>query len=147
MSRLADAARKYMGVRFRHRGRSPQALDCVGLAWLAYKDCGEELPDYRLYGAEPARHGPRLTEAMKVALGEPIAVEPVDHSILRDGDVVVIRYEHEPHHVAVIGTHPLGYPSLIHAHGVYKRVLEQGLPPGLKMEKGGAITHVFRRPV
>jgi cell wall-associated NlpC family hydrolase len=147
MSRLADSARKFIGAKFRHRGRSPSKMDCVGLGLLAYKDCGVELPDYRHYQPDPARHGPGLLEYVKAALGDPIATEPVRYSDIQDGDIVVIRYVHEPHHVAVVGTHPLGYLSLIHAHGLYGFVLEQGMPPNIPLDGGAVITHVFRKPV
>lgn len=147
MSALAESARKYLGVKFRHRGRSAHALDCAGLVRVSYADLGVELEDYTLYSPEPARHGPKLTDYMIRALGQPIATEPVPYSSMQDGDVVVIRYEREPHHVAIVGTHPLGYLSLVHAHGLHGRVLEQGMPPKVKLESNGAITHLFRRTV
>jgi cell wall-associated NlpC family hydrolase len=147
MSALAEAARTFIGAKFRHRGRSPKMMDCVGLGLLAYEKCGVTLPDYRLYQPDPIKHGPNLTEYVKRALGDPVAVEPVKYSDMQDGDVVVIRYVHEPHHVAIVGQHPLGYLSLIHAHGLYGRVLEQGMPPGVALDHGAVITHVFRRPV
>jgi cell wall-associated NlpC family hydrolase len=147
MSALADSARKFIGAKFRHRGRSPKLMDCVGLVLLAYKELGVELKDYRLYPADPVRHGPNLTDHVRQALGDPVAVEPVKYADMQDGDVLVIRYVHEPHHVAVVGTHPLGYLTLIHAHGLYGRVLEQGLPPDIPLDHGAVITHVFRRPV
>lgn len=147
MSRLADAARSFIGAKFRHRGRSPKMMDCVGLGLLAYEKCGVTLPDYRLYQPDPARQGPNLIDYVKRAMGEPIATEPVKYEDIQDGDLVVIRYVHEPHHVAIVGTHPLGHLSLIHAHGLYGRVLEQGMPPGVPLEKGAVITHLFRKPV
>lgn len=147
MSRLADAARTFIGAKFRHRGRSPKMMDCVGLGLLAYQKCGVELPDHRHYQPDPARHGPGLLEYVERALGKPIATEPVPYSMIQDGDVVVIRYVHEPHHVAIVGTHPLGYLSLIHAHGLYGRVLEQGMPPDVPLDHGAVITHLFRKPV
>lgn len=39
------AARKYLGVRFRHRGRSSTGLDCVGLVMRSWYDCGVKLAD------------------------------------------------------------------------------------------------------
>ena len=91
MSSLVDAARKYLGVKFRHRGRSPRALDCAGLPWLAYKDLGVDLPDFRLYGPEP--HNDGLITHITAALGDPVAVAPVCESDLRAGDIAVIRFE------------------------------------------------------
>lgn len=147
MSRLADAARSFIGAKFSHRGRLPKKMDCVGLGILSYQKCGVDLPDHRLYQPDPTMHGPGLTEYVKRALGEPIALAPVKYEDMQDGDVVVIKYVHEPHHVAIVGRHPLGYLSLIHAHGLYGVVLEQGMPPGVPLDHGAKITHVFRRPV
>lgn len=144
---LSDAARKFIGAKFRHRGRTPKLLDCAGLVWIAYKECGVSLNDYTLYPADPVRHGNKLTDFVRKDLGDPVAVEPVKYSDIQEDDVLVIRYRHEPHHLAVVGRHPLGYLSLIHAHGLYGKVLEQGMPPGVQLDQGAVITHVFRRPV
>ena len=142
MTPLADAARAYIGTRFRHRGRKKTGLDCAGLVWIAYRDCGADLPDYRLYGPEPHRDG--LTQHATAALGEPVAVAPVPLDAVQDGDVLVIAFEHEPHHVAIVGSRDYGGTqalTLIHACGWNKRVLEQRLTPDVK------ITHVYRRAV
>lgn len=143
MSALADAARGFIGVPFRHRGRSRIGVDCVGLALLAYKDCGIELPDYRLYGREPHRDG--LVQRVTYALGDPVATAPVKRSLLQDGDVVLIRYEVQPHHAAVVGLRSYGGAealTLIHAEGVHGAVLEQRLTDDVISR----ITHVFRKP-
>ena len=137
MSALADAARQYIGVRFRHRGRDRRGLDCAGLVWAAYRDLGTTLPDFRLYGREPHRDG--LTTHVHAALGEPVSGP-------QDGDVLVMRFEREPHHVAVVGSHDyygIQALTIVHADGWNGRVLEQRLTPDMVSR----ITHVFRRPV
>ena len=144
MSALADAARAFDGVRFRHRGRTATGLDCVGLGVAAYAACGVAVPDFRLYGREPFRDG--MVRYMGAALGEPVAVAPVAADSLRDGDVVLIRFAVNPHHMAIIGSAEYGgVPALtlIHADGMVGRVLEQRLTPDV----AARITHVFRRPV
>ena len=137
MSALADAARQYIGVRFRHRGRDRRGLDCAGLVWAAYRDLGTILPEFLLYGREPHRDG--LTQHVQAALGAPV-IGP------QDGDVLVMRYEREPHHVAVVGSHDYAGTqalTIIHADGWNGRVLEQRLTPDMVSR----ITHVYRRPV
>lgn len=136
MSALADSARQFIGVKFRHRGRSRTGLDCVGLVVAAYNALGVALPDFRLYGREPFRDG--LLRHTEAALGPPVSEAPMD------GDVVVIRYHVNPHHVAIVGARDYGGQTaltLIHSEGSIGRVLEQRLTPDVK------ITHVFRRPV
>lgn len=150
MSQLCAKAREYINVPFRHRGRTARGMDCAGLVWLSYMGLGVELPDFLLYGREPHRDG--LITHMTAALGEPAKVAPVMASDLFPGDVIVFRFAVNPHHVAIVGRHPLGHLSIIHADGDAApvngqkrggRVLEQGLSADMIAR----ITHVFRRPV
>lgn len=143
MSAIVTSARKYLNVPFRHRGRSERYLDCAGLAWIAYRDCGVELPDYRLYSSEPSAHGPGLTHYIEAAIGSPVKVAPVRSRDLMAGDVVILRFVKEPHHVGIIGDYKFGGHTLIHADGHTGRVIETRLPDDVIKR----ITHVFRRPV
>lgn len=147
MSRLVDQARTYLGVPFRHRGRSELGLDCAGLGVRVYADLGVTLPDVERYGREPHKNG--LMQALETALGAPLWLgqvgEVVDRALLQPGDVVVIRFELQPHHVAFIGDDARHGLSLIHSYaglGVGK-VVEHGLDPSWQ----ALICAVFRRPV
>src|SRR5690242_9974129 len=102
MSALVTAARAYKGTPFLHRGRTRRGVDCVGLLVLAFRDCGYAPPDFTLYGREPSAHGPGLTHYMVAALGEPVAVAPVPAHRLLPGDVIVMRFKKEPHHVGMV---------------------------------------------
>lgn len=133
---LIEAARSCLGVKFRHRGRSERALDCAGLVWWSYHLCGVDLPDFRLYSREPSAHGPGLTHYVREALGEPV-------SDLQAGDVVILRFEREPHHMGIITEYPYGGFALIHACGHNGKVIEHRLAQDQK----NRITHAFRRPV
>lgn len=135
MSALVVAARKYLGVPFRHRGRTPRGLDCAGLVWLAYADCGVTLPDVRVYGREPHRDG--LRDAVRRALGDPLP-EGAD---LHPGDVLLMRFEVEPHHIALVGDYAHGGESLIHSFGDVGRVVEHRLDAFWR----GRILEVYRR--
>lgn len=141
MSRLVEAARRYLGVRFSHRGRSTRALDCAGLAWRAYYDCGVVLPDVRTYGREP--HNDGLVQHVRAALGQEFAAAPVRESQLQAGDIVLMRFQVEPHHVAIVTDYQFGGLGLIHADGQAGRVLQHRLAPDMVKR----ITHAFRRPV
>ena len=115
----------------------------------AYRDCGVELKDFELYEAEPAQHGPGLTERVREAMGPEVAVGPVSLDQLQLGDVLVIRFVREPHHVAIVGDYyKPGHFSIIHADAfphdaIRGRVIEQRLAPATL----ALVTHVFRRPV
>ena len=121
MSALVQAARQYLGVPFRHRGRTPKGLDCAGLIWLAYADLGVILPDVRIYGREPHRNG--LVEAVDRALGSAIIANP------QPGDVLLMRFNREPHHLGIVGDYAHGGLSLIHAYGTAGKVVEHRLDP------------------
>lgn len=141
MSALVDAARKYLGVPFRHRGRGSK-LDCVGLGVRVYQDCGVEVPDFLHYGREPFKDG--LVERITAALGEPVALAPVRQSDLQVGDVILLKFYRDPHHVALVSDYPhAGAFAMIHADGHNGCVIEHRLAP----DHLARITHVFRRPV
>lgn len=139
---LVTAARKYLGTRFRHRGRSSFCLDCVGLGWRAYADCGVVLPDQRYYGRLP--HDGRLMASLAAALGEPVATGPLAAQHAQAGDVGVFAFDEvEPHHVGLIGTTPYGELSLIHADARKGEVVEHILDATWRAR----MVALFRRPV
>ena len=49
---LYAAAIEYVGVPFRHKGRSRAGLDCAGLVFVACRDCGIVLPGGMVLHAE-----------------------------------------------------------------------------------------------
>ena len=144
MNAVMEAARGFIGVPWRHRGRNRLGIDCAGLCWAAYHAAGVTLPDYRLYGREPHRDG--LVAHTAAALGDPVMVAPVDAGAMMPGDVLVMRFTREPHHMGVVGVRDYGGTpalTLIHADGDVGLVHEQRMTPDMVAR----ITHVFRRPV
>lgn len=134
MTPLVLAARRYLGVRFVHRGRRPDKLDCVGLVLRAYADCGVVLNAPADYGREPQLT--RFQAAIEAGLGAAV-------SGLQVGDVVTLRTKGHPHHLAIVGDYPGDLLSLIHASGEHGRVVEHRLDAVYRAR----ITHVYRRPV
>lgn len=147
MTRLIDQARTYMGVPFRHRGRSNRGLDCAGLGVRVYADLGVDLPDVERYGREPHKNG--LMDAMTKALGEPVwsgAVGQIaPRELLQVDDVVVIRFDLNPHHIAFIGDDRVHGLSLCHCYAApgIGKVVEHGLDDDWLRK----ICAVYRRPV
>ena len=137
MSALADSARKYIGVPFRHRGRTARALDCAGLIVRAYGDLGVHIGDIAIYGRTPFRDG--LMAHVRSQADE----VPIED--MQDGDIAVLVYVNEPHHLAIIGTDVFVGLSLIHADGAVgvSRVVEQRLTDDKKKQ----IVAVFRKAV
>jgi hypothetical protein len=105
------AARRLKGARWRHRGRKPWAVDCVGLLIVAGRDAGLVIEDEPIYGREPWEQ--QLPRALRARFGEPV-------KDWRPGCVALIRWrQDEPSHIGIIGDHPDGGLSLIHAHNLH----------------------------
>lgn len=138
---LVAAARTLLGKPFRHRGRGPKYFDCAGAVKEAYRLNGVDLPDFLLYGREP--HDDGLIRYITKALGDPIALAPVVERKLKPGDVIVVRFDIEPHHVAMVTDYPFGGLAMLHACGHNNKVIEHRMAP----DHIRRITHVFRRPV
>ena len=117
---LSEAALKYVGVKFRHRGRTDRGVDCIGLLLLAARDCGYLAEDIPVYGREP-KNG-LLQGNLRVHLGEPVNRE------LRVNDVVAmsLRTDGQISHVGIITEHPHGL-GICHAYGEIGRVVHQRL--------------------
>jgi cell wall-associated NlpC family hydrolase len=146
MNALVQQARTYIGVPWRHRGRTRRGLDCGGLPALAYAELGDPRPDLSRYGREPFRDG--LMRALEDALGTPVwsgAKGQCPRAVLAPGQVVAMAPDKLPRHVAIVGDDALYGLSVIHADGTgdTKRVLEQGLDAYFLHQ----IVAVFYRPV
>lgn len=103
---LDEAARGWIGVRWRHLGRSRTGIDCIGLVLAAAAECGVEVPDPAPYPREP--QGTRLVAG--VAQHATRVASPLP------GDVLVFRLGPYGGHVGIAGIHPVhGQPSVIHA--------------------------------
>jgi len=118
---IVSAARAYIGVPFRHRGRSATRLDCAGLAIRALRDAGRVVAfDIRHYGQEPWRDG--LRQAVQANMGPPVDDAP------QPGDVLLMRFNtDQPHHIAIAGDYLYGGLSIIHAYAEVGRVVEHRL--------------------
>lgn len=114
------ACRAYLGVKFKHRGRTRHGLDCAGLVVCALRDLGHDPIDLKVYGREPARDG--LRRVVEQNMGPPVS----DGSML-PGDVVLMRFVSDPHHVAVLGDHPTAGLSIVHCFGDVGKVVEHRL--------------------
>lgn len=115
MSAQADAyvasARALIGTPWRHRGRKPWALDCIGLLVLAAQQAGLQAKDEKGYGREPWED--RLSGGLRARYGPPV-------TDWRAGDIAVIRWaKGEPSHTGILANHPDGGLSIIHSHNLH----------------------------
>lgn len=108
LSHRAAKARGEKGIVWRHRGRKPWALDCVGFVVIPLQKAGMAGQDVKGYGREP--WDGMLQKTLRERFGEPVDPRP--------GDIAVIRWRRgEPSHIGIIGDHPSGL-SLIHMHNI-----------------------------
>ena len=114
------AARSYLGVPFRHLGRSRRGLDCAGLAIVAAHDAGFALDaDYRGYGRRPDGASLRALVARHC--------RRIDRAALAPGDLLLFAgTERLPCHLAIVSdTTP--EVAIVHAWAELGRVAEHVL--------------------
>lgn len=115
---LVNRARAYLKVPFRHRGRTSNGLDCAGLVVLCFQDLGRPVIDKKVYGREPHRDGLRQV-VEKNSIEKVFSMEP--------GDIVLMKFVDQPHHLGILGDYFAGGLSLIHSYGEVGRVVEHRL--------------------
>jgi cell wall-associated NlpC family hydrolase len=130
---LDAAARAWLGVPWRHLGRSREGLDCIGLVLVAARACGIEADDPAPYAREPSSQ--RLRQELAQALDEvPIAEA-------RPGDVLVFNLGLYAGHIGIRAEHPhYCVPSVIHAYAPRRMVVEEPLAS----LDAGTLTGAFR---
>jgi cell wall-associated NlpC family hydrolase len=111
---IVDESRKWLQTRWVHQGRSRAGVDCVGLVIRVAHALNLSTFDTADYSRQPdpARMRALLAEHM----------EPVPIGSAQPGDVLLMRFEREPQHVAIVTD--LG---IIHAYAQVRRVVEHRL--------------------
>lgn len=118
-----------IGVGWRHQGRKPWAVDCVGLVVLALHGAG-----WPKFIEAPARYGrepwdDQLRQGLKNNFGSR-AIGP-----MVPGDIGLFRFGRgDPAHVGILADHLYGGLSIIHAstrEGVIETVLSGRIQQGL----------------
>ena len=104
--RVVDQARSYLGVPWRHQGRTRHGIDCVGLIVRVAHDLG--LSGYDETGYARLARGRSLIAALEAHCRKVTDPQP--------GDVVCFRYDSNPQHVGMLTDHPGGGLGLIHAN-------------------------------
>lgn len=102
------AARSYLNVPFRHRGRDRRGVDCLGLVVVAMQAVGRVMSDRASYGRDPVNDG--LHEAAVAHFGQPIAIET-----MCPADIVLMQWHQQPNHVAIVTDYSLGGLAIIHS--------------------------------
>ncbi len=113
-----EHARSMLGVRWRHLGRKPWAVDCAGLVILSLEKAGLSIDAPTGYGREP--WDDQLRKTLQRNCGDPVAK-------WKPGDIALIRWQmSEPSHVGLLAPYVWGGLSIVHAstrHGVIETAL------------------------
>jgi cell wall-associated NlpC family hydrolase len=112
MGDIVSAARLWLRTPFRHQGRGPEGLDCIGLIVVAAAALGVRLVDRRDYAAEP-RAGALRAELERQC-------RPV--TTLAPGAVLLLRLGPYAAHVGIYTG-----AGLIHAYRPRGAVIEHAL--------------------
>jgi len=117
---IVDLARTYIGVPWRHQGRTREdGVDCVGLPLLV----GIEL-DYMKKELSPANYPRRPNNTFIPLFKEYLdAVIPAKQTL---GDILVFADSGHPCHCGFMSQTQFG-PTIIHAHANDRRVIEEPL--------------------
>ena len=112
-------ARSMIGVKWRHRGRKPWAVDCLGLIVLSLESVGYSVCDKSNYSREPWNDG--LRKALHGHFGDPV-------SDMKPGDIFLMQWPNSggPCHVGFIADYIHGGLSVIHSYSM-QSVIEHRL--------------------
>lgn len=106
---IVDAARRYLGVRYRHQGRSLAGMDCAGLIVRVAQDLGIKAIDMEGYGRTPDGN------ALKETLGSQAIPVRFHHR----GDILLMRFDSDPQHLAIVTEY-----GMIHSYAGARKVVE-----------------------
>jgi cell wall-associated NlpC family hydrolase len=110
------AARSWLGVSWRHQGRTRQGVDCAGLVVLVGRELGLGNYDTAAYGRRPEGQG--FVQHFRAAMDGVLLPEA------RPGDVLVFADAAYPCHCGFLtGKHDV--PHLLHAHALRRKVIEE----------------------
>lgn len=120
-------ARSYLGVPWRHQGRSRTlGMDCAGLVILVAHDLG--LSAYDTIDYQRRTQGQSFLRHFKTNLiGKPI-------SEALPGDIMLFRDSQYPCHSTLLGERN-GKMTIIHAHALRRKVVEETMEQGDWMNK------------
>lgn len=106
------AARSYLGVRWKHQGRSRLGIDCLGLLIAVASDLGLSAHDSTDY--------PRIPDGFRLMRELNTHLRPVSECDV--GDVLLMRFNTNPQHVAIKTD-----VGIIHSYANARKVVEHGL--------------------
>lgn len=119
---IVAAARRFLGVRFAHQGRSAAGLDCLGLLLLSAQQAGLTFGGVGALALETPDYGARPdTQLLQARLLEHLL--PVRTA--QPADILLLAIEGRPQHLALVSDYPqAGELGMIHAYALARAVVE-----------------------
>jgi cell wall-associated NlpC family hydrolase len=114
--RIVAEARGWLGVPWRHQGRSRAGIDCVGLVVRVARALGLSDYDHTAYGRRAQGQG--FVEHFRANM-DGVAIPEAG-----PGDVLVFADQAYPCHCGFLSAR-LGHAHLIHAHALRRKVIEE----------------------
>lgn len=115
---LITECRSYLGVPWRHQGRTRKGVDCVGFLLLALKHLKIPMLEIKGYSRSPDGI------ALKAIMDKQPSLESVRPPYKR-GDIILLKIRKEPQHVALLTESNTAELGMIHSYnGGEKKVVE-----------------------
>lgn len=125
---IVAAARALVGTPYRAHARVPGpngGTDCIGLPIMVAWECALKPRTFDIQGYSMKPDGSMLPLCHDLMASIP-------RDAMQIGDVVVVRYGKEPHHIGVLGDYRHGGLSIIHAENDrHCKVIEHRLSFGM----------------
>lgn len=135
-------ARDWIGVPFAHQGRSRSGVDCLGLLVMVAQGLALNFQCRPVRDCDDVTYGHR-PDTVQLRAGLCAYLEPLSITAMQPADIVLMRVEHVPQHLAIVSDYPEpGQRGMIHAYAPARKVVEHRL-----CERwSSAIEAVFRLP-
>ena len=121
-TKIVEAARAWLDTPFHHQARlKGVGVDCVGLVIGVARELALVPQDLDVLGYPRTPDGTSLMATMRQHMTE------IDRAAMQPGDVIVVSFDRDPQHLAILGDYRHGGLSIIHAAGNTGRVIETRL--------------------
>lgn len=112
---VVHEAKRWLGVPWKHQGRSRRGVDCVGLVYCVALDLGlVEEGEVRI-----PRYGPQPDGTLLSYFEQHMVRRPVSH--LAPGAVMIFSFARSPYHAGILTS--VNPSSLIHAYARRRKVV------------------------
>ena len=121
-TQIVEAAREWIDTPFHHQARLKHVgVDCVGLVIGVARELALVPQDLDVLGYPRTPDGTSLMATMRQHMTE------IDRAAMQPGDVIVVSFDRDPQHLAILCDYRHGGLSIIHAAGNTGRVIETRL--------------------